>query len=375
MKKDLGRAIACEACLRDEKLVEWVRERGKAGVCPWCASRDVYVIDLDELGPLFREVAKIYAPSEGLHGDAIGFLLQEDFEPFSELIKADPDLRDELAAAILKAGLTKDDVDEPDYDGYFHRATSSLEEDWDSQIDGLFRREPDNHGSNLSRVDPLGLPDRFTVAIEDLCTALPVGSELFRSRLHEERRRTEWYGLEEMGAPPAHKAKAQRANHLGQPVLYLASDMQTALAEVRGWRGAVVAVATMVAKWNLRLVDLVTPRSIDSPFFDEWLGWTLELRGLLFRVGEELSRPILPNEEETLYRTSRHFCDRIREIGMDGVIYPSALGPGRNVVLFDVDSAVATSVDYVRIANVLFESDSLMPGEQPYGDLPWGFPD
>jgi hypothetical protein len=163
VKAELDRGAACEACFRDEKLVEWVREHGKAGVCPWCASQAVHVIDLDELGPIFREVAQIYTPSEGLHGDPIGYLLQEDFEPFSELIEADTDLRDELAAAILNAGLTKDDVDEPDYDGYFHRATSSLEENWDSQIDRLFRREADNHWSNLSRVDPTGLPDQFTV--------------------------------------------------------------------------------------------------------------------------------------------------------------------------------------------------------------------
>lgn len=178
-----------------------------------------------------------------------------------------------------------------------------------------------------------------------------------------------------MGAPPADKALAQRANNARQPVLYLASDLQTALAEIRGWRGAAVAIARMEAKRDLLLVDLVTTPSIESPFFDESLGWRLELHGLLLRVAEEMSRPILPSDAETLYRTSRHFCDRVRELGMDGVIYPSALGPGKNVVVFDHEAVLPTSVEYIRITNVAFEHRALAPAEQPYDDLPWGFPD
>lgn len=213
MRERPERAVACEACFSDNKLIELIRTQGHIGVCPWCGSSDVRTIRLEEIGPLFREVAAIYSPSDGLHGDPIGYLLQEDFGIFSELVEADPDLRDDLAIAILQAGLTKDDVDEPDYAGGFHRTNSSLEEDWDDQIDGLFRRrEPSRSEVLTNSIDQIEF-DPFDIAIEDLSTELPRGTMLVRARLHEERRRVEIYSLEELGAPPAENVKPQRANH------------------------------------------------------------------------------------------------------------------------------------------------------------------
>jgi RES domain-containing protein len=369
-RERLKHSLACEACFRDKKLIEWVRARGEVGDCPWCGSKKVVVVRLTDLGDIFRQVASIYVQSEhGDPGDPIGFLLQQDFDVFSDLIENDSNVRDDLAVAILKAGLTKDDVDEPDYEGQFRDSAGSLLETWDEEVRDLL------NGPNPGLVDIpederlFSVEARFHYALECLATTWRQGALLFRARLHAERDRSEWYRLDEMGAPES--APSQRANHEGQPVLYLATDKETCMAELRGWRGAVVAVATMETTRDLSLVDLTNLEPFESPFFIEELNWQLELRGLFRGIAEELSHPVLRNEEKTVYRVSQHFCDHVRAAGMHGVIYPSALGAGKNIVAFDIASAKAKDVHYYRITGVAFADEALSRDERPYEDFPW----
>ncbi len=137
------RDVACDRCFHDAELVAWIREHGKAGACPWCDARNAYTVPLVDLGPLFREVAQIYEPSDSGGGDTIGYRLQDDWDVFSDRIERDPDRRDRLAIAILKAGLhPKDDVDEPDYAGLFRDPASELEDQWEGRIEALFRKSP-----------------------------------------------------------------------------------------------------------------------------------------------------------------------------------------------------------------------------------------
>ncbi len=68
---------------------------------------------------------------------------------------------------------------------------------------------------------------------------------LFRARIMpwERRFNAEPYPTTEMGAPPPHLARGGRLNPGGIRYLYLASDQETALAEVRPWVEATVTVA------------------------------------------------------------------------------------------------------------------------------------
>src|SRR5438477_3799724 len=175
------RDVACDRCFQDPELVAWIRQQGKVGSCPWCGARRAYTVPLHELGPLFREVAHIYVPSDSNHGDTIGYLMQDDWNTFSDRIERDPDLRDDLATSILKAGLhPKDDVDEPDYSGLFESAGPDLEDQWEGRLEGLLRKDT-SVASSGDRAEPPedALPfDPLKVAIEDLTTDCTPGSVL-----------------------------------------------------------------------------------------------------------------------------------------------------------------------------------------------------
>jgi RES domain-containing protein len=333
-------------------------------------------VPLRDLGPLFRDVVRIYAPSDGWGGDAIGYLLQEDFNVFSDLIEADPDVRDRMAVSILESGLSKDDVDEPDYAGGFNSSPSAIEDDWETEIELIFQSVDQDPGRFPQTLYGPGAEfRRLDAALENLATNLPIGTEFYRARRHEPRSRKAWFDPDEMGAPPPANAESQRANRKGEPVLYMASDIETAVAETRGWRGAVVAIATMQTIRELGVVDLTADLKVSSPFFRDNLDWELNLNAAVYRIGKDLSRPVLRGEKDTLYKATQHFCDIVRRVGLDGLVYPSALGPGRNVVLFDPTAAVARSVEYLRIRGVAFTSENLRDQEDPYEDLPAGYPD
>lgn len=371
------RTTACERCFRDPTLKEWIRANGARRPCSWCGSKRAYAVPLQALGPLFRDVVRDVYVQADWRGDSIGFLLQGDWQVFSDRIEADTELRDQLAVAILKAGLhPKDDVDEPDYSGLFERPDSRLDEEWRTVLEeALATPEETAHGA----IEPDTRPDdrlrfdRLEVALEDLATELPAGQVLYRARIHEERRRVEWFGLAELAAPPPERAVASRANRAGQPVLYLASDADTALAEVRAWVGAAVAIARVRTNRLLSLVDLRQNAAPTSPFFQEYLGWRLELAVLMRGLGEELSRPLLPIEQPKLYRASQHFCQIVRRARYDGLVYPSAMGDGFNVVLFDPAAGTPFERYYVRVVGVRHVVEELGEAEPPYEELPYPY--
>ena len=67
---------------------------------------------------------------------------------------------------------------------------------------------------------------------------------------------------------------------------------QTALAEVRAWKGMAVAVAKCEVKNRLLVVSLLHYELPKSPFFEELLQWKMQLAELFGRLADELSRPV-----------------------------------------------------------------------------------
>jgi hypothetical protein len=374
--------VACIRCFRDKQLREYISENGKKSNCPWCGAKRVPVLPLEELGPLFRSVVQIYEPVEGEEawgrGDNIGYLLQEDWGIFSNKTENDPDLMHDLAVAILEAGLhPKYDIDEPDYSDFFVRSQAWLEENWHEKIEQILEGRESFKFQDSQQEDITDRLEDFEaheIALEDFGSELEEGKILFRARIHDDRTRIERFSLQELGAPSPKKSIQGRVNRKGEPVLYLASDEPTALAEIRAWKGAAVAIAKIRLRRCLRVVNLIPDFKIPaSPFFEENLDWRMQLTGLFKRFGEELSRPIFKDEEDILYRPSQHLCDIIRQQGFKGVIYPSAMGEGYNVAIFDLEAYDVIEAKYVRVAKIIHDYKGLKEHEPIYEETPYDY--
>jgi RES domain-containing protein len=372
--------FACHLCFDDRALRTWIKDESKRrGRCAWCC-RIGALIPLTRLSEPFRAVADFYReasgpPSGWEQGEQLGFLLNDNWGVFSEAIQI-ADLSQELAVSILRADLYgKERYDHPDYDGLFIQHASSLEEHWDS----LAIERLEGPLADALDVKPIiedvqgGLPTQLATAFEDLAVTMQAGTVMFRARVHDERKRKERYSKSEVGPPPDGKAKAGRANRKGHPVFYMSTNPSTALAEVRSWKGAAVALARLELSRDLLLVDLAQAKRVESPFFSDLLKWEVDLAALLARLSDDMSRPVMPQEEEILYRPTQLLAMAIRAAGYDGFRYPSAMGSGKNVALFHAGDAAVLDVGYVRIKRAAYFWKSLGDHEDPYDEGPYDF--
>ncbi|TPW03192.1 MAG: hypothetical protein FD125_1693, partial [bacterium] len=75
--------------------------------------------------------------------------------------------------------------------------------------------------------------------------------------------------------------------------------------------------------------------------------------GFLERLGEELTRPVLPSGAAIDYVPSQYLCEFIKKCGYDGVLYSSSVSEGINLALFDPDKATAQAVRQVLVSQVV----------------------
>jgi hypothetical protein len=161
--------------------------------------------------------------------------------------------------------------------------------------------------------------------------------------------------IAEMKAPPARLVSHGRANPPGIPYLYLGSTPETAAAEVRPHTGDVACVADFTIGAGIKAVDLRNPRQLVSPFLladEDEIGLLRVDIAFLEHLGEELTRPILPQGAAIDYVPSQYLCEFIKKCGYDGVIYRSSVSDGINLALFDPARAVGGTVEVYNITRV-----------------------
>jgi hypothetical protein len=75
---------------------------------------------------------------------------------------------------------------------------------------------------------------------------------------------------------------------------------------------------------------------------------------LLFleRLGDELTRPVVPQSAAIDYTPSQYLCEFIKNCEYQGVIYRSSVSDGMNLALFDPALARCGTVTQYRVTRV-----------------------
>jgi len=198
-----------------------------------------------------------------------------------------------------------------------------------------------------NRYFPQTVPDRRTLENVLLGSVKRVEKDvaLYRGRVIES---SEVPTAAEMGAPPANKAKAGRANPIGIPHLYLSFALDTCIYETRVANHTRVAIGTFHAIRDLSVLNLadVEPPDFFDIDIDQPHSIAEQARRVLFHryltaLGGELRKPVRATDQPTDYIPTQYLCELAKSLGLDGVLYSSSLHPqGRNLVLFDVNAAV-----------------------------------
>jgi hypothetical protein len=159
----------------------------------------------------------------------------------------------------------------------------------------------------------------------------------------------------EMGAPPGRNASHGRANPAGIPYLYVGSSAKTAVSEVRPHTGETVCVAELTTPKDLKVVDLRWPKKMVSAFLLADAGDITRMRGelpFLERLGEELTRPVIPQAAAIDYTPTQYICEFIKKCGYDGLLYRSSVSDGMNLALFNPAQVTFGTVRQYAVSRV-----------------------
>lgn len=336
----MAKRTCCPECFDDRALRTQIFPflGATRGDCDYCGSREVDVLEPQALAPFFGSLVAIYEPSD--EGATLAQWLKDDWELFSHP-KMDVANAKDLLTEILD-------------DGEIVRGSFAPSPSYRSE--GLFQWE--------TLRDEMMYKNRWFLDMEldkerlrDLLGLLPaeaLPTEWFRARI---RTGDENYTIDKMGAPPKRLTSHGRANPAGIPYLYLGSKPETAAAEVRPHTGEVACVAQFKIP-DIKAVDLRHPRKLVSPFILGDADAIGQLRAdlpFLERLGEELTRPVLPSGAAIDYIPSQYLCEFIKKSGFDGVVYRSSVSDGINLALFDPEKAEGRDVALFNIARVSVE--------------------
>lgn len=150
--------------------------------------------------------------------------------------------------------------------------------------------------------------------------------------------------LPERMKPARESASEGRVNPKGQACLYLATKQDTALAEVRPWRGAYISLGVFRVIKDCKLIDFSTDklRSVDLLLRKEQASTAEQASAIWGDIAYAFAKPLTKDDDLTEYLATQAIAEEFRKRGYDGVLYQSALGEGKCVALFDLDVAELT---------------------------------
>jgi len=153
--------------------------------------------------------------------------------------------------------------------------------------------------------------------------------------------------------PLSHEAAEGRANPKGITCLYLATDKETAIAEVRPWLGSLVSVGQFRISNDIILIDCSVHRDEALIYFEEPTPEERE-HSVWADIDKAFSKPTTNNDRIADYVPTQILSEFFKNNGFDGIIYKSLLGGGFNVALFDLDKAELVNCFLYEVDNISF---------------------
>jgi hypothetical protein len=155
-------------------------------------------------------------------------------------------------------------------------------------------------------------------------------------------------------SPRSGRAIEGRANPKGIPYLYLASNRETALAEVRPWVGSYVSVGQFKILRGLMVVNCTTERKGFKFYFKEPSPKKRE-EAVWSDIDKAFSKPITPSDDVADYVPTQVLAELFKSKGFDGIGYRSSLGDGYNITLFDINSAEIINCFLYEVDKIKFD--------------------
>lgn len=160
---------------------------------------------------------------------------------------------------------------------------------------------------------------------------------------------------EERMKPLQDRASEGRANPKGIPCLYLATDKETAMSEVRPWLNARISVGEFKTVGTLRLIDCSKHPSGAFAYYEGEPEDKKKQMAVWADIDRAFSQPVTPSDQSADYVPTQILAELFKSNGFDGVHYKSALSKnGFNIALFDTNAATMVDCCVCRVEKIQF---------------------
>lgn len=341
-------SLVCTECVKEEHLISLIEQYGElTSLCPICGAVDIKALSSedDRLRSLFRALVRYYYSewdyNTHLGGEDLEHLLRQ-VNPLTAFNAGwDEEAYEEAVFHFVGDAYEPYDTGISLFSGYNELGRNlplvALKE---ARSLSLYELQ-----EKLQKQNYFLLEDEAKVLLDPheplLKSYLDAAARLYRARIGCETKATplfgwgnEWhykpYEDSSLGAPPPYMAGNGRLNRQGVSFLYLATNEDTAISEVRPHPGHDVSVGAFENLRHLKIADFNSISIRDYYESDQKLHQFVFLKNidLLF------SMPI-PPEERHKYSFSQFLSDVLRQKGFDGVAYRSSVGTGINFTIFD----------------------------------------
>lgn len=340
--------LCCPNCFSDDYLrASYFSSSNEIGTCGFCNSPSQHLINPISLQDEFDFLTTLYTQRED--GVELAIILKEDWQLFEHKMMSVPNVQILLAEILDDANIVRNRyirsklMENDALIGWVELRNELLYENRFFTRSSKFKREElVAHLERLRFKDP----------------SLFMNQAWFRARIGENGKKLTNV---DMGAPPQHRASNGRANPVGIPYLYITSDSNTAVAEVRPHRGNAVFVAKIHLPDALKIIDLRSPRKKISPFEVEE-GQLANLKSwidFLESFSAELTHPVIPDNAAIDYIPTQYICELIKISGFEGVMYKSAIGEGDNIALFNPNFGQVSDVDDYFVSGIKFSFEPI----------------
>jgi hypothetical protein len=156
--------------------------------------------------------------------------------------------------------------------------------------------------------------------------------------------------------PLRYRAKEGRLNPKGIPFLYLATNADTAMSEVRPWVGSTLSCGRFKILRNLKIVNCSVLHKKGFIFYFEEPDEAKREEAVWAEIDRAFSTPTVNEEDTADYVPTQVIAEHFKSAGFDGIAYKSALKEtGFNVALFNLEDALLTECTLHSVESTQFK--------------------
>jgi hypothetical protein len=348
----------CSECFKDTHIRNIVASKSVIGECSYCSHKDVAVFDIAEtpnpIADVIIGLVQIYSVSDLPDAKPLSVALHEDWNIFNSDAAMIQRLVVDICSSVIDSEsdiYTKQVIIPQLHDADFLKKFGVVRGlSWKRFAESI--RYKNRFHSEMFNAEAFMSFLRITVK------AYPAGVEFYRARIAKAKN---GFKLTEMGPPPKDLRPAGRINPEGIGVLYLSSDDETVLNEVRASTFDYISIGKFKSSRAINVVNL-SGLSAASPFIyqigesDDELARYAANRNVFQEIALEIAKPLRRSDSPIEYLPTQYIAEFIKSQGYDGVEYASTLREGGyNIAIFDETLFECVSVNTVEISKIQYE--------------------